>query len=366
MYESFFDLKERPFAAAPSPRRYYPAPSHEESLALLQCCITENEGIGVLVGGPGTGKSLLIEMLSEAVGATHAIVRLNHIHSANVRDLLVTALHALRESLETGGDQELRLRLADYVIDRRRKGTPTLLLMDEAQHLSIEQLEELRLALNIETKISDALQLVLVGQKRLIDKLRRPELEALRQRVAVAATLTPLDADHTVEYIRSQMKCAGGAADTVFTASALSDVYAASGGVPRRINQICHRALVLAFADESGTVDSPYIDAALSSLWLPDRNATDVLQHGESAAAYRGGSAAATTRTALPHAGRTAVIEVGAGCASGGSATVTANKPEAPRSNPGAIPIADDGANTLASTDSMLRLRTKRRMFEAG
>jgi hypothetical protein len=154
-------------------------------------------------------------------------------------------------------------------MDRFSQGQRTLLFIDEAQHLTLDQLEEVRLLTNLEGRDERALQVLLIGQSGLMKTLQTPELEPLRQRIAAVGRINVLDDEQTIEYVRTQITEVGGSADSIFTAGALSEICDVTGGIPRRINQICHRALVLAYAHESGMVDAQYIRAAAEQILLP-------------------------------------------------------------------------------------------------
>ena len=279
MYEEFFDLKRRPFGCTPDPTDYYPSAMHEEALALLRSCIDEGEGIAVLLGEPGVGKTLLCRMLLDAIEPSRSAVVITNTHMSSVQSLLQSILYDLSIPYEDLGEQELRLRLADLVMDRFGQASGTLLLVDEAQNLSAEQLEELRLMTNLEGRLSKAVQVVLLGQPDLGRTLQAQTTDRFRQRIGVVAQLGPLDEEQVIEYVRARIGAAGGSADSIFTANALCEICARSMGIPRRINQICHRSLLLAFAHESGTVDAQYVEAAMSQLWMPPEPPPTDLHH---------------------------------------------------------------------------------------
>lgn len=268
MYEAFFELSRRPFSSTPDTSNFYPVPEHEEALALLKCCVNEGEGIGVLIGPPGSGKTLLCHMLLDALSSAFSSVLLTNMHDQSVTALLQAILYDLGLPYEGKSEQELRLALSDHLIARFSEGSRTLIFVDEAQNLSIDQIEELRLLTNLEGRHEKAVQVLLFGQSSLTDKLEDVRMEAFRQRVSVVAALGPLDAEQAVEYIRALIANAGGSADSIFTANALCEICERSEGLPRRINQLCHRSLLLAFAHESGTVDSPYVEAAAAQLYF--------------------------------------------------------------------------------------------------
>lgn len=266
MYEQFFGLEQRPFLSTPDPAGYFPTPSHEEALALLKCCVNDGEGIGVLAGRPGTGKTLLCHLLLSEIGPSHAPVFVANTHLGSVRSLLQAILFDLSLEYEALDEQELRLRLTQFLLERFYNGQHTLLFVDEAQNLSIDQLEELRLLTNLEGHGERAVQVLLIAQESLAEMLKDERLRAFRQRIAVYARLRPFTADETMEYIRHRIAHAGGNADSIFTASAISEIHMRSEGIPRRINQLCHRTLLLAFAHDLGTVDESDVIAAAGQL----------------------------------------------------------------------------------------------------
>jgi general secretion pathway protein A len=268
MYERFFELAARPFPATPDAGAYFPASSHEESLALLKCAMNDGESISVLIGAPGMGKTLLCHLLLDDVDPRHSLVFLNQLNNCSVEALLQAILHDLSLDYSNASEQGLRLRLADFLIERFSQGSRTILIVDEAQNLSAGQLEELRLLTNLEGRSGKAIQILLVGQDALAKTLEEPAMEGFRARVAVVARLRALSDEETMEYVRTHIARVGGSADSIFTATALSEICEYAVGIPRRINQICHRALTLAFAHECGTLDGEYVHMAASQLFL--------------------------------------------------------------------------------------------------
>lgn len=313
MYQKFFDLKRRPFATTPDTTGYYPAPGHEETLALLKYCVREGDGIGVLVGAPGTGKTFLCHLLLDTLSPNQSPVFITNTHMSSVHSMLQAIAYDLTLPFEGMGEQELRLRLTDFLMERFANGGKTLFFVDEAQHLSIEQLEELRMLTNLEGRDDKAVQVLIAGQNKLLQTLDSPDMEAFRQRIAVVARLSAFDAEQTVEYIRAQINRAGGLADSVFTANAMSEICEHSQGIPRRINQLCHRALLLAYANESGTVDTPFVEAAAAQLLSLELKSQTTMSHhhtGSAESILQPVSKPESVRT-MP-AGAT-VVEVGAG-----------------------------------------------------
>jgi type II secretory pathway predicted ATPase ExeA len=282
MYEAFFDLKSRPFASTPNTADYFAAASHEDALALLKCFVNDEDGVALVVGQPGIGKTLLGHRLLDILKPNQQPIFLTNTHSGSVSALLQSMLYDLSLPFEGADEQELRLRLTDFLMDRFATGGRTLLVADEAQHLSHDQLEELRLLTNLESRQRKAIQVVLFGQNKLSAMLEHPEMEALSQRIAVVARMAPFEPEETVEYIHACVDRAGGAAESIFTANAMAEIVDRSCGVPRRINQLGHRALLLAYAHQSGTVDAPYVEAAADQLLLPRASRPVSVHHLES------------------------------------------------------------------------------------
>ncbi len=265
MGASHFGLRQRPFPATPDPARYYPATSHERALARLLGGLGDGEGVVVLTGLPGTGKTLLCHCLLERLGSGVSIAFLTNSHVGDRAGLLQAILFDLSLPYEERGEQELRLALTDHLLRGYEAGRGTILIVDEAQHLTPDHLEELRLLGNLEARSGKALQVVLVGQPALLETLRRPELAALAQRLAVRADLEPLALQEAADYLLHHVRVAGGRPERLFADEALELLARQTGGVPRLLNQTAHQALNLAAEAGSAQVDA---EAALEALAL--------------------------------------------------------------------------------------------------
>lgn len=272
MYEKHFGFKQRPFRPTPDSECYYPATTHEQALARLLLGIESDEGLLLMTGAPGTGKTLLCHRLIERLPDKSASAFLTNSHFAHRAALLQAILFELALPYEGRGEQEMRLALTEYLLQNYQKGHRALLLVDEAQHLTPDLLEELRLLGNLEAGGSKAVQVVLVGQPGISDTLRRPELEALRQRVAIRVHLDPLDVREAADYLIHHIRCAGGRPEAVVSDEALEIIARGSQGVPRLLNQAAHQALLLACSAETTPVDA---EAALEALGLLGLDAGD-------------------------------------------------------------------------------------------
>jgi type II secretory pathway predicted ATPase ExeA len=281
MYEAYFDLKRRPFPNTPNPSDYFPAGGHESAFKLLNGFLSDGDGIALLVGSSGVGKTLLGHRLLDVLKPTQQPIFLTNNHAASVAALYQAILYDLSLPYQGLSEQELRLKVTDFLMERFSEGERTVVLLDEAQHLCDEQMEELRLLTNLESRRQKAIQVVLLAQPKLATMLERPEHEAMSQRVGVVARLYPFSSDEILDYVHAQLERAGGSADAVFTAGALVELCERSAGVVRRINQLCHRAMLLAFGMQASAVDSEHVSSAADQLLLPRSRRGLVVHHSE-------------------------------------------------------------------------------------
>jgi type II secretory pathway predicted ATPase ExeA len=268
MYETHFGLRQRPFPATPDSACYYPATSHERALARLLGGLEDGEGVLLLTGAPGTGKTLLCHCLLERLGPDVCTSFLTNSHLPDRSSLLQAVLYDLSLPHEGRGEQEMRLALTDHLLKHFGAGRRTVLLLDEAQHLGPDLLEELRLLGNLEGRSGKALQVVLLGQPALADTLRRPELAALRQRLVVRAELEPLAVQEAADYLLHHLRVAGGRPELLLGDEALELLARSTQGVPRLLNQAAHQALALAAEAGAGQVDAEAVIEALALLGL--------------------------------------------------------------------------------------------------
>lgn len=266
MYEAFFQLKQRPFAAAPQPERYFPAQSIEAAYHALVRCADRAEGPGILVGAPGTGKSLLLEMLARRFDGRFTVVMLAGGHFSGRRELMQAILYELQMPYRGLDEGELRLALFERLDPNPHCPAGVLLLVDEAHRLSLRLLEELRMLGDYAREGQPRVRLIMAGNRSLEDHLTSPKLDALAQRIAVRSYLASFERGETAAYVRSQIAAMGGQSDTIFTADALDAIHQASGGIPRLINQLGDHALVLAYAAGRRQIDKGRIEEAWSDL----------------------------------------------------------------------------------------------------
>src|SRR6476620_553437 len=271
MYERFYQLRERPFALSPDPEYLYPSRVHREALDYLRYGLESHAGFIVITGEIGSGKTTLLQTLLRGIDTQTTVGRIVNT-MLEPRELLETIM--IDFGLDPGGrSKPLLLRdLAQYLVDQRLAGRLVLLVIDEAQNLSLGALEELRMLSNLETEKSKLLQIVLVGQPDLRDKLASAELEQLRQRITVSYHLSPLDAEETAKYINHRLRRASTGVPLEFPRDVTDIVHTRSRGVPRIINVICDATLVFGYAEERRQ-----IDAELMADVLVELEATGVL-----------------------------------------------------------------------------------------
>ena len=263
MYEDFYGLKERPFTLVPDPDYLYLGSQHKLARAYLEYGIKERMGFVVLTGEVGTGKTTLIKSLLREKEATQRVGVLYQT-SVEAEDLLDLLLKEFQIRGHFGGSRAARLgSFNQFLLSSHARGEHVVLVVDEAQNLGPKALEELRLLSNLQTDKEPLLQVILVGQPGLRERLRHPALRQLAQRVAVHYHLRPLDPDETKDYIRFRLARAGGSG--IFTTSALDKLYEYTQGVPRRINAWCDLALVAGFAEGRHEIDAEFIDLVISA-----------------------------------------------------------------------------------------------------
>jgi type II secretory pathway predicted ATPase ExeA len=258
MYEKFYGLREKPFSLLPDPTFLYPSEKHSMALVLLEYGLSNQTSFSVITGGIGTGKTTLIRQLLSQIGRDVTVGLISNTHRS-FGELLQWVLLAF--NLEyTGKDKVSMYRLlVDFLIGEYARNRRTVLIIDEAQNMAPETLEELRMLSNINADKDQVLQIILVGQAGLRETLRRPDLEQFAQRIAVDYKLEPLNPDETRNYIRHRLQVAGGDPD-LFDDAACEAVYNHSGGTPRLINLLCDTALVFGYAEQAAQIRAPLVD----------------------------------------------------------------------------------------------------------
>jgi len=266
MYERFYNLRERPFSLSPDPDYLYPSRVHTEALNYLRYGIEGHAGFVVITGEIGSGKTTLLQAALRSLDKRTAVARLVNT-ALDARELIEAVMLDFGLEPPPGASKPLLLRdLARFLVDQRRAGRLALLIIDEAQNLSLSALEEVRMLSNLETEKSKLIQIVLVGQPNLHDLMGRTELEQLRQRVTVRYHLRPLDAPETSAYIHHRLKKAAIGAPMVFPADATDLIGRYSEGLPRKINVIADAVLLFGYGEDKRTIDAPLVREVLGEL----------------------------------------------------------------------------------------------------
>ncbi len=268
MYTSFFGLQEKPFAITPDPRYLYLSERHAEALAHLMYGINEAGGFIQLTGEVGTGKTTVIRSLLEQLPG-HADVALILNPRVTPAEFLLTIceeLHVPVPESGRGSTKTLMDLLGRHLLETHARGRRVVLIVDEAQNLSTETLEQVRLLTNLETATTKLLQIILIGQPELRTLLDQPDLRQLAQRITGRYHLNPLSAEETAGYVKHRMRVAGATAE-VFTPAALREIHRLSGGIPRVINVICDRALLGAFTQEDHRAGAGLVRQAASEVY---------------------------------------------------------------------------------------------------
>lgn len=260
MYTEHYGLREKPFSLTPDPRYLYLSASHREALAHLLYGIEQGEGFIAVTGEVGTGKTTLCRTLLERVSDDAEVAYLFNPRLDGHE--LLQAIHRELGLPADGSRAELMDRLNRFLLEASRKGRRVLVLVDEAQNLPVDTLEELRLLSNLETSTEKLLQIVLFGQPELDALLDSHELRQLRQRIGVRWRLETLTEPEARDYVRHRLRVAAGADSDLFSPAALRELRRRSRGVPRLVNLLADRALLAGYADGSARVERAHVGRA--------------------------------------------------------------------------------------------------------
>jgi len=265
MYLEYYNLRENPFNVTSDPSFLYMSKRHKEAFTHLLYGIKERKGFIEITGEVGTGKTTLCRALLNQLDS--------HTKAAFIFNSDLSQIQLLQSIVDDLGIQvrrktkiELFNGLNNYLIDQLKKGNNVILILDEAQNLKSHTLEQMRMLSNLETEKEKLFQIILVGQPELKDKLNAPDLRQLRQRIGIRYHITPLSKDEIAGYVYHRLYVAGSDGTVRFTEDALERIYEYSGGIPRLINIVCDKALLLGFVLETFIVNGETIERSIQEV----------------------------------------------------------------------------------------------------
>ena len=253
MYEEFYSLREKPFMLTPDADLFYPSDEHRKALNMLEYGLQGHATFVAITGEVGTGKTTLIRRFINSLDDSSTVGVITNTH-ASFGELLQWVLLAFELEYKDRDKVELYEIFLDFLIKEYSANRRVMLVIDEAQNMSMETLEELRMLSNVNLRKDLVLQIILVGQPELLDLLKRPELRQFAQRISASYDLAPLNCQETIAYIRHRVTTVGGRED-LFDDLAGVAVHYFTQGIPRLINMLCDQALVYGFAEERQTID---------------------------------------------------------------------------------------------------------------
>lgn len=270
MYKAFYNLARNPFDISPDPAFLFATPRHNEALAALYHAVRGHKGFVVLTGEVGTGKTLMLrcvlDLFRESNDISYAYVFNGRLSPCEFLEYIGTDFGL---SVTGKNKTQILFELSKFLVERGARDLTTVLVVDEAHHLSSDILEEIRLLTNLETPGGKLLQILLVGQPELDEKLDSPNLRQLKQRIAHRAQLTALDIDETRGYIDWRLQIAGARpGNALFPPATVESVHRSSHGIPRLINTICDNALITAYARKLRSVSPEIVETAAADLRL--------------------------------------------------------------------------------------------------
>jgi len=270
MYQRFFGLKESPFNVNPDPRYLYLTRQIQEALAGLTYGIQNRKGFILLTGEVGTGKTTLLNRLLDWLHGQRistAYIFNSRLEVDHLFDYMMADFEIPCESREKS---QVLLKLNQWLLERYRTGKTAVLIVDEAQNLAPEVLEEIRLLTNLETSTEKLLQIVLTGQPELEEKLKMPSLRQLRQRITLRCHTAPLTLEETFGYIAERLRIGGANGEPIFSKEAIQTVHMYSHGIPRVVNLLCEHSMINAYVDSLRPVPAHMVEEVAREFQLDE------------------------------------------------------------------------------------------------
>jgi general secretion pathway protein A len=270
MYQRFFGLRESPFNVNPDPRYLFLTRHIQEALAGLTYGIQNRKGFILLTGEVGTGKTTLLNRLLDWLHGQRVATAFIFNSKLDVNQLFDYTMADFGIPCETREKSQVLLRLNQWLLERYRAGEAAVLIVDEAQNLSLDVLEEIRLLTNLETSTEKLLQIVLTGQPELEEKLKLPQLRQLRQRITLRCRTSPLTLEETFGYIAERLRIAGANGEPIFSKEAIETIHVYARGIPRVVNLLCEHSLINAYVDHLRPVPAHLVEEVAREFQLDE------------------------------------------------------------------------------------------------
>ncbi|MBD1399558.1 XrtA/PEP-CTERM system-associated ATPase [Pelovirga terrestris] len=283
MYTKFFDLSAKPFDLLPNPQFLYLSKGHRKALSYLQYGVQERAGFSLLTGEVGSGKTTILRDIINKISGEMSLAM---VFNTQVDGHQLIALINDDFGLKTEGKDKVQLinELNDFLLGENAAGRQAIIIIDEAQNLSEEALEEIRLLSNLEADSFKLVQIILVGQPELKQIIARPSLRQLRQRISISCHLNPLNREEIEEYILHRLGTVGKRDCVTFEEGVFDGIFKFSGGIPRLINLICDFLMLSAFVEETRNVDRDMVQDAINELSFEDTQLDETEERGGAAA----------------------------------------------------------------------------------
>src|ERR1700689_3313168 len=270
MYQKFFGLRESPFNVNPDPRYLFLTKQIQEALAGLTYGIQNRKGFILLTGEVGTGKTTLLNRLLDWLHGQRVKTAFVFNSQLNTSQLFDFIMADFGIPSDTRQKSQVLLKLNQWLLERYRAGETAVLIIDEAQNLSLQVLEEIRLLTNLETSTEKLLQIVLTGQPELEEKLKLPQLRQLRQRITLRCRTTALSLEETFGYIAERLRIAGASGEPIFSKEAIQTVHMYSQGIPRVVNLLCEHSMINAYVDSLRPVPAHMVEEVAREFQLDE------------------------------------------------------------------------------------------------
>ncbi len=266
MYDGFYNLTQKPFQLSADPDFFFRSSVHKRALAYMQYGLTQGEGFVLVTGSPGTGKTMLVKSLIQNLNKDKLLIGLMVTSQVGPEDTLRMVASTFGFQYLHNDKASLLTSFEKFIIEKAREGVRLLLIVDEAQNLPKQSLEELRMLTNLDVNGSQVFQVFLIGQPELKRTVYAADMEQLKQRIVSTYHLDPLDVEETKEYILFRLQTAGWQGKPEFTSSVFENIHEFSAGVPRRINSICDRLLLFGFLEELSVIDTDAVEKVISEV----------------------------------------------------------------------------------------------------